>query len=153
MPTRLFRHCELTMNSSPPALVPEYPIPLNSEIDVVDERVARVALADVEAGVAAARCVRVVELAVDRVEGVDPVQADAARREVRTAVAVDTGPEEPVAGVVDGRHVLDRDTAGAEHPDAVVELELAVEDDLVAVEAADREVLDLNVDRLVVRAG
>ena len=55
-------------------------------------------------------------------------------------------------GVVPGGHVLDRDAVG-EDPDAVLELEAAVEDDLVAVEAADREVGGLDVDRLVVDAG
>ena len=108
-------------------------------VDVVEHGVAREALADVEAGVGAARRVGVVELAVDRVEGVDAVVAVAVGREVRAAVAVDAGPEEAVDGVVARGHVLDRDAVGAEHPDAVVELELAVEDHLVAVEAADRQ--------------
>src|SRR3546814_18365067 len=51
--------------------------------------------------------------------------------------------------VVLGRHVLDGDAVGQD-PDAVLELEAAVEHDLVAIEAADREVLDGDVDGLLV---
>jgi hypothetical protein len=46
----------------------------------------------------------------------------------------------------------DRDAGRAEHADAVVELELAVEDDAVAVEATDREVVGRDVDGFVVGA-
>ncbi len=121
-------------------------------MDVVEHGVARVALADVEAGVGAARGVGVLEHAVDRIEGVDAVVAVAVGREVRAAVAVDPGPEEAVERVVAGGHVLDRHAVGAEHADAVVELELAVEDHLVAIEAADRQLRSRDVDRFVVRA-
>ena len=50
------------MKRLPPAFVPEYPRPFHSVDDVVDRRVARVALADVVAGVGAAGRVRMVEL-------------------------------------------------------------------------------------------
>ena len=62
------------------------------------------------------------------------------------------GRELEVLPVVAIRQVLDRHPAGTEHPDAVVELEPAVEHDTVAVEAADREVVRGDVDRLVVDA-
>ncbi len=91
--------------------------------------------------------------AVGRVVGVDAVVTVADRREVRPAVAVDARPEEAVVGVVAGGQVLDRDAVGAEHPDAVVEFELTVEDHLVAVEPTDRQLVGLDVDGLVVDAG
>ena len=81
--------------------------------DVGDDRVTRVALPDVEAGVGAARRVRVVELPVLGVVRVDAVVAVAVRGEVRAPVAEDAAPEDPVLGVVAGGEVLDRDTVGA----------------------------------------
>src|SRR5690606_40804154 len=98
--------------------------------DVFDDGVAGVALADVYAGVRAARGVAVLDQPLGRVEGVDAVVAGAVGGQVRAAVALDARPEEPVAGVVAGGHVLDGDAVGAGHPDAVVQLEPAVEDDL-----------------------
>ena len=140
------------MSRLPPEFVPGVAEAVVLRDHVGDHGVARVALADVDAGVGAPRGVDVVELALGGVEGVDAVVAVAEGGEVRAAVAVDAGPEEPVGGVVAGRHVLDGDAVG-QHPDAVLELELAVEDHRVAVEASDGEVLGLDVDGLVVDAG
>ena len=124
--------------------------------DVGDERGARVALADVEAGVGVARAVAVVELAAGRVEGVQPVRAVVVRGHVAgpvagegEALAVVAGEEHAVRGVVPHGEVLDRDVVG-EDLDAVLALELAVDDDLVAVEAADGQALGLDGDALVV---
>ena len=121
--------------------------------DLVDHRVAREALADVHAGIGATGGVDVVELALHRIEGVHAVVAGAVGGEVRAAVALRPGPEEPVRGVVRGGHVLDRHTLRAQHADAVVEFEVAVEHHRVAVEAADGEVVGGDVDGLVVGAG
>ena len=120
--------------------------------DVVDDGIAPEALADVEARVGAAAAVAVVELAVVRVERVDAVVAVAVRGQVRPVVVVGAGPEEPVADVVARRHVLDDDALGVEHADPVLELEPAVEDHRVAVDASDRHVRSGDVDRLLVHA-
>src|SRR3546814_10542539 len=75
----------------------------------------------VEAGVGAARCVDVLQLALHRIERVHAVVAVAVGGQVRAAVAGDAGPEEAVDRVVLGRHVLDGDAVGQD-PDAVLEL-------------------------------
>jgi hypothetical protein len=120
--------------------------------DVGDHGVAGVALADVEPGVRAARAVAVLEQARHRVEGVDAVVAVVDGRQVRAPVPLDAGPEEAVRRVVLGGHVLDGDAVRVEHADAVVQLELAVEHDLVAVGAPDDDVGGRDRDGLVVGA-
>jgi hypothetical protein len=109
-------------------------------------------LADVHAGVGAPGGIRVLDRAVDGIEAVDAVVAVADGGHVRHPVAVGLQGEHAVGGVVLGGQVLHDDAGGAEDPDAVVELELAVEDHLVAIEAADRDVVGDHVDRLVVGA-
>ena len=121
--------------------------------DGVHHRVAGVALPDVEAGVGAAAPVGVVELSVDGVERVDAVVAVAVGGQVGPPVSLDPGPEEPVDGVVPRGHVLDGDAVGLGHADAVLEFEPAVEDHLVAIEAADGELVGGDVDGLGVLAG
>ena len=100
------------------------------------------ALADVEAGIARPDPEIVVELAHLGVERVDPVVAGAIGGEVRPSIPSDTAPVEAVRYIVPRGHVLDGDTIGL-HGDAVrlVVVELAVEDHLVAVGAAQHDVL------------
>src|SRR4029079_3677527 len=124
------------------------------------DRVAAEARADVEAGVRAPRRVVVVELTGVAVYAVDAVVAVADAGEIRTAVALRARPEEAVAQVVARRHVLDDDAFRAEHADAVLQPELTVEDDVVAIDAAERDVVRVrpllrvsgDVDGLVVNA-
>ena len=106
---------------------------------VGDDRVAGIALPDVEARVGAARRVRVIEHAPLRVEREDAVVAVAVRGEVRAAIAVHAVPEEAVLGVVPRGEVLDRDAVGADDLHAVLALEVAVEDRAVAVDAAEHD--------------
>ena len=127
--------------------------PVVLDVDVVDHGVARVALADVDAGIGAPGGVGVLEQAIHRVEGVEPVVAVAVGRQVRAAVTVDACPEEAVERVVAGGHVLHRHATRAEDANPVVELELAIEDHLVAVQAADRQFRRRHVDGLVVHTG
>jgi hypothetical protein len=119
---------------------------------VGDDRVTRLALADVEARVGAPRRVRMLEHPPLRVERVDPVVTVAISGEVRPAVPEDAGPVEAVVGVVPSREVLDRDTVGTDDVDAVLAFEVAVEDRPVAVDAADHDPVGRDGDRLVVHA-
>ena len=93
-----------------------------------------------------------IELPPARCERIDPVVAVRVRREVRAAVAEDVRPEEAVHEEVSGREVLHRDTVGLDHVDAVRQLEVALEDRVVAVHAADREVRGGDDDGLAVDA-
>ena len=103
---------------------------------LVDDGVAGMALADVEAGVGRARGVGVLEQAVDRVEGVDAVVLVVVRGDIGGAVAAHAGPEQPVDERVADGQVLDRHPVGG-HADPVGPPELAVDHHPVAVAAAD----------------
>ena len=120
--------------------------------DVGDDRVARVALTDVEARVGTPRRVGMVELAVLRVVRVDPVVTVAVRGEVRPAVAQYSVPEEPVLGVVTGGEVLHRDAVGTHDEHAVLALELTVEDGAVAIEPTNHDAVGGNRHALSVDA-
>ena len=100
----------------------------------VDHRVTREALADIETAVAAPRGLGIVNLAVPGIVRVDAVRLVADGGEVGSAEAVDSREEDAVGRVVLHGEVLDDDARGAEHSDAVRQLELAVENDAVAVE-------------------
>ena len=121
--------------------------------DIVDERVAREALADVKACVGAARSVRVVDLAVDRIEGIDAVVAVADRRNVRGPVANRRREEHSVAGVVLRGQVFDDDPLGSKDANTIVEFKLTIEHHASAVGATDRDLVGDNVDGFVIRAG
>ncbi len=73
MPARLLRNVELTMYRLPAGVRPGVAEPVVLGGDVVDDRIAREALADVHTGVRASRGVRVLDRAVDRIEAVDAV--------------------------------------------------------------------------------
>ncbi len=120
--------------------------------DIGDHRVAGVAVADVDAGVGAAGGIDVVDLPVHRIERVDAIVTGAVGRKVRAPVPVGSGPKEAVGGEVHRRHVLHGDAFGAQNPHPVVESELSVEDDLIAVEPANGELVGGDVHRLVVGA-
>ncbi len=118
-----------------------------------DQRVARIALPDVEAGVRRPARVRVVELPVLRIERVDAVVAVVVRGHVRRAEAEHARPLHAVQDEVPRRQVLDGHAIGFDHVDAVRELVLPVEDRSVAVLASDRDVWRRDDHRLVVHAG
>ena len=146
-------HSLFTIARSPPAFVPLKPTALSRADHVGDQRMARIALSDVEAGVRGPARVRVVELSVVGAVGEDPVVAVVVRREVRAPVAVDVVPVEAVQREPPRRQVLDRDAVGVEHRDPVPLREVAVQDRAVAIHSPDRQVRRRDGDRLVVDAG
>ena len=119
--------------------------------DPIDDRVAGMALADVEAGVGRARSIGVLEQAVDRVEGVDAVILVGVGGHIRGAVAAYPGPEQPVDACVAHGQVLDRDRVGGD-ADPVGPLELGVDDHPVAVAAPDDQGRHRDLDLLAVDA-
>ena len=153
MPARLCDHDRVHEEQVARRVRPRVPEFVVLGHDVGDHRVAGIALADVEAGVGAARRVRVVELPVLGVVRVDAVVAVAVHGEVRAAVTEHTVPEEPVLLVVAGGEVLHRHAVGARHEHAVLALELTVEDGGVAVDPTDHDAVGPDLDALLVDAG
>ena len=158
-PTLLSRKVESSTTRWPPALVLDHPSAFRSNERVLDQRVAVTAGADVQAGVVEPGRVDVLEEAVDRVAGEQPVAAEqtgVVGGQVLAPPAVDPDPAAVVTGAlpphlvavqrvlapapveVADSEVLDPDAIGLDH-DAVADVVAAVEDHRVAVDAADVE--------------
>ena len=120
---------------------------------VGDHGVTRVARADVEPGVGRAARVRVIEPPPARPERVDPVVAVRGGREVGASVPEHARPVEAVQEEMPRGEVLDGHAVRLDHVDPVREFEVPLEDRVVAVHAADREVRGGDHHRLPVDTG